>query len=140
MMDCIVMGDSIATGIQSMMRNACVRQAEIGIATHAYTVKYLKMPLVQDMSYNTAIISLGSNDAGTPNIVADLRHIRKTVQAKRVVWILPSESRRLNSRTQVKQIAAEYNDDTISIPDNRLGPDGIHPTISGYDWLVEKVR
>jgi lysophospholipase L1-like esterase len=134
------MGDSIASGIQNMLRHTCVREAEIGITTHAYTVKYLGMPLVRDVPYRTAVISLGSNDAGAPNLIQDLRRIRQTVIAERVVWILPSESRRPNSRTQVKQIAAEYNDDTISIPDNKLGPDGIHPTVAGYDWLAEKVR
>lgn len=140
MMDCIVIGDSIASGIQNVLRKDCVREVEIGINTHNYLVKYLKMPLVHDQSYHTAIISLGSNDGPDINLISDLRRLRKTINAERVVWILPSEKLRINSRTQVKQIAAEYNDDTISIPDDKLGPDKIHPTVTGYDWLARKAR
>lgn len=132
MLDCLIIGDSIAVGVHQH-RPDCVVYAKGGWSTWQWNRDYLK----NDLSANTVIISLGSNDHKGVRTKAELQRIREKVGVKaRVVWILPA----INPGIQliVQAMAAEYGDTVLPI--TRLQPDGVHPTAGGYKQLAEQTR
>jgi hypothetical protein len=133
MMECLIIGDSIANGVSHGMPD-CVVKAEIGIDARTFIVKHLKSAFVQDGEYHKVIISLGSNNHDNQKILTDLRLIRSKIHGEKVYWILPSE-KQPQSRTDVLVVAGENMDYVIDLPVKLLGPDQIHPRVAGYDYL-----
>ena len=139
MIDCIVLGDSIAVGTQ-LQRNECVPYAKNGVNSWQWNKLYGD----KDLTANTVIISLGTNDHKFVKTEKELLAMREKVNGKKVFWILPvgnspESGVTLNDiQTIIKNIAIKYND--IVLPITRIQSDGIHPNWAGYKELAEKTQ
>jgi lysophospholipase L1-like esterase len=139
MLECLILGDSIAVGV-SQYRPECVAYAKGGINSRQWVNSYI----TKDLSADTVIISLGSNDHMGVKTVKELRTIRELTKAKRVFWILPSGVHPKNNipvsdiQQMVRLVAEEYSD--IVLPVTRLQADGIHPSTAGYKELANNTR
>jgi lysophospholipase L1-like esterase len=137
--DCIVLGDSIAVGTQ-LQRNECVSYAKGGVNSWQWNKLYSD----KDLTANTVIISLGTNDHKFVKTEKELLAMREKVNGKKVFWILPvgnspESGVTLNDiQTIIKNIAIKYND--IVLPITRIQSDGIHPSWAGYKELAEKTQ
>ncbi len=132
MLDCLILGDSIAVGTH-MARPECVAYAKGGWNTWQWNRDYLK----NDLTARTVIISLGSNDHKGVRTKAELRRIREKVGVNaKVFWILPAIKPEIQA--MVNQMAQEYGDTVLPI--TKLSKDGIHPSWAGYKELAEKTK
>jgi lysophospholipase L1-like esterase len=132
MIDCLILGDSIAVGTHQF-RPECVAYAKGGWNTWQWNRDYLK----NNLTARTVIISLGSNDHKGVRTKAELQRIREKVGPNtRVFWILPAIKPEIQDI--VKSMATEYGDTVLPI--TRLQKDGVHPSWAGYKDLAEKTR
>lgn len=132
MLDCLIVGDSIAVGTHHF-RPDCVAYAKGGWNTWQWNRDYLK----NDLTAKTVIISLGSNDHAGVRTKSELQRLREKVGTNtRVFWILPAIKPPIQEI--VKQMATEYGD--VVLPITRLQPDGVHPSWAGYKDLAEKTK
>jgi lysophospholipase L1-like esterase len=132
MLECLILGDSIAVGTHQA-RPECVAYAKGGWNTWQWNRDYLK----NSLTAKTVIISLGSNDHKGVRTKAELQRIREKVgTAARVFWILPAISPAVQAI--VKSMAEEYGDTVLPI--TRLQKDGVHPSWAGYKELAEKTK
>jgi len=127
----MILGDSIAVGTQ-MFRPECVAYAKGGWNSWQWKKDYLQ----NDLTANTVIISLGSNDHKGVKTRKELEIIRDKVKGSRVFWILPAI--KPDIQQIVKEIAEEHGDTVLPI--TRLQPDGIHPSWAGYKQLAKETR
>jgi lysophospholipase L1-like esterase len=138
MLECLVLGDSIAVGTQQFAKE-CQLQGKGGINTWQFNRMY-----PGSFYAETVIISLGSNDHQHVKTYDQLFEMRQRVGAKNVFWVLPAGNLKASNvpieRIQglVKQIAAYYGDTVLPI--RGLQPDGIHPSWAGYRDIVERTR
>jgi hypothetical protein len=133
MIDCLIMGDSIAVGTK-MFRQECAEYAKGGITSHGWYKKYGN----NDLSAKSVIISLSTNDWEKADTESKLREIRKKVKAEKVFWIEPNPESKPDAVKHVNVIAKEFND--MVIQTTRWQKDKIHPSWAGYKELVEKSR
>jgi lysophospholipase L1-like esterase len=132
MLECLILGDSIAVGTHRA-RPECVAYARTGWTSQQWNRAYLN----KDLSAQTVIISLGSNDHKGVRTRAELQRIREKVgTAARVFWILPAINPDIQAT--IKSMAAEYGDTVLPIA--RPSRDGVHPTRAGYQELAEKTK
>lgn len=136
MIDCIVLGDSIAVGTH-MQRHECVSYAKGGINTWQWNKNYADKSLTS----RNVIISLGTNDHKGVNTFRKLMKMRQRVDAARVFWIMPPCNDKFCKQdiNEVVEIIARNYGDTI-IGTNRVQTDGIHPSTVGYKELAEKTK
>jgi lysophospholipase L1-like esterase len=139
MIDCLILGDSIAVGVHQQ-KQECVAYAKGGINSWQWNRDYLK----NNLTANTVIISLGSNDHKYIHTEAELVKMREKVKGNRVFWILPAGNLKASEvninylQLTVKEIANKYGD--VVLPITRLQKDGIHPSWAGYKELAEKTK
>jgi len=139
MLDCLVVGDSIAVGI-AQARPGCVSYSTGGYNTHQWNKRYKDIPL----DAKTVIISLGSNDHQHVRTIWELQRLRERTTAGRVFWILPAGNLKAGGvdiasiQQMVKLVADQYGDTVLPI--TRLQKDGIHPSWAGYKELGEKTK
>jgi lysophospholipase L1-like esterase len=140
MLDCLIVGDSIAVGTKMFMKH-CADYAKGGINSWQFN----KMYKGKDLTARTLIISLGSNDHKYVKTYDELFELRQRADADRVYWILPHGN--LNAPQNlpiaeiqkiVKQVADYYGD--VVLPINNVSPDGIHPTWAGYKDLAGRAK
>jgi len=131
MIDCLVLGDSIAVGVYHHVA-PCESLSKGGWNTAQWNRDYLKY----DLTANTVIISLGSNDHKGIKTQEELERLREKVQAGRVFSILPAI--KPDIQRIVKVIAALYGDTVVPI--TRLQPDKIHPSWAGYKQIAKEVK
>jgi len=132
MLECLIVGDSIAVGTATA-RPECVAYAKGGINSYQWLNKNIdKTPLVA----KTVIISLGSNDHKYVKTESELQAIRELTKADRVYWILPAI--KPDIQEIVRKVAAQHGDTVLPI--TRLQKDGVHPSWAGYKELGEKTR
>lgn len=135
MIECLILGDSIAVGT-AHARPECVAYATSGINTTQFNKRY-----PQSFSGKVVVISLGSNDHKYIKTEKELFKLRERVQAERVYWILPAGNAKTSEipvvriQEYVESIAEMYGDWIIRIPS--LSKDGIHPTGNGYKKIGE---
>jgi len=138
MIDCLILGDSIAVGTH-MARPECVAYATSGINTTQFNKKY-----PQPFNGKVVVISLGSNDHKYIKTQKELFKLRERVQAETVYWILPAGNSKTSEipivriQEHVESIAEMYGDWIVRIPS--LSKDGIHPTTKGYRRIGEIVE
>jgi len=138
MLDCLIVGDSIAVGTK-MFAPHCALQGRGGINTWQFNKMYN-----QSFYAETVIISLGSNDHKGVKTYDELFEMRQRVGAKNVFWILPAGNLPAGGvpiekiQTIVKELAAYYGDTVLPI--RGLQPDGIHPSWAGYKDIVERTK
>jgi len=136
MIECIVLGDSIAVGTH-LQRYECTSYSKGGINTYQWNKRYGD----KDLSASTVIISLGTNDHKGVKTERELLEMRSTVRAAKVFWIMPPCNDKFckhDINDIVKKIA-EINGDII-IGTNRIQADSIHPSWAGYKELAEKTK
>jgi lysophospholipase L1-like esterase len=140
MLDCLIVGDSIAVGVANV-RTECVSYSKGGINSKQWVNQNIgKTPLVA----KSVIISLGSNDHKWVNTESELRTIRQLTKADRVYWVLPAGNLKASEvsiqyiQLTIKEIAQEYGD--IVLPISKLQKDGIHPSWAGYKDIAEKTK
>ena len=144
MIDCLIMGDSIAVGVaQTKELNVCYMYAKGGINTHQFNKMYVDNHK-NDFGSEVVVISLGSNDHQYVKTRAELEKMRNKIKAQRVYWILPAGNLKASNvniqdiQNIVKQVASEHGD--FVVPITKLQPDGIHPSSAGYKQIAAEVR
>lgn len=125
MIDCLVLGDSIAVGVGSASH--CQTIAKVGINSKNFVVSHSYIPKA-----NTTVISLGSND-GNADFSKYLKQLRAKVSGK-VIWILS------NNNAKARKIAlniARQNGDSVVYLSSFATADGVHP--KNYRSIAEKI-
>lgn len=139
MMDCMVIGDSIAVGMQMYLRE-CKLKGKGGINSFQWNKMY---PVLQNT--DVAVISLGTNDHAGVKTRQELEAMRAKVHARKVYWILPHGNKPASRvpieslRLIVKSVAAEHGDVVINF-DSAPARDRIHPSSRGYKEMVASVK
>lgn len=133
MLDCLILGDSIAVGT-ALYAKQCTSYSIGGYNTWQWNKKFPK----EDLSANTVIISLGTNDHQYVKTEKELRAMRERVKGSRVYWIMPSI--KPNIQTIVEKIATEYKDNIVAVPPRDLAKDGIHPLPRWYKMMGEYTK
>ena len=131
MLDCLILGDSIAVGV-SKYRPECQVIAKVGINSRDWVNKNI----TKDLSADTVIISLGSNDYKKINTLRELFTIRSIVTAKRVYWIVPAIKPDIQEMVDI--VADKFEDKIIYI--NKVSSDGVHPTSTEYKRMAEVTK
>lgn len=131
MLECIVLGDSIAVGT-AQQRPECVALAQGGINSRDWNRKNAN----NGIAARTVIISLGSNDTRQIRTLWELQQLRARVQADRVFWIMPAI--KPDIQKMVRLVAEDYGD--VVLPIISLQKDGVHPTGSGYRALANSTK
>jgi lysophospholipase L1-like esterase len=137
MIDCMIIGDSIAVGV-SMARKECVSYSKGGWNSWQWNKDYLSQATTKP--YETIIISLGANDHKGVKTEAELRKMRAAIKGKRVFWIDPGKDRKPIPHDALMRIASEYGDTVLPRPKDNMSADGIHPTGKGYRVLAEQTK
>ena len=137
MLDCLIMGDSIAVGV-SHAQPKCVAYAKGGINSKAFNETYVK-GRKSDFGAEVVIISLGSNDGGVGvKTYNELYKLREHVKAERVYWVLPNPERFPRQADDVNLIAISFGDQILKT--NRYQEDKVHPTVAGYKELAKSAE
>lgn len=129
MIECLILGDSIAVGI-GQMRPECVVEAKSGINSEDY-VNGLYRHFVLTDSKKT-IISLGSNDAYVESF-GPMLALRELIKGD-VIWILSSNNE--ESRFAALTIAKQFGDSVVDTRSYPMSNDKVHPTASGYKQIA----
>jgi len=129
MLECVILGDSIAQGIKQH-RPECVLQAQTGISSHHYNKRW-----PQAVAANSVIISLGSNDSDNIRSLWELMQLRARVTAQQVYWILPANNTAIQDMIRV--LARDYHDHVLGFEPRR---DKTHPTQTGYKQLARQAQ
>ena len=143
MLECLLLGDSIALGAQQF-KPECVAYAQNGINSRQWNKKFLQSDQGNNLNAKTVIISLGSNDHLGIRTIYELQEIRKKVKADHVFWILPAGNNPTSGvdiewmQSFIKVVAGEYGDTVIPI--KHLQKDGIHPSREGYKEIVSVTK
>lgn len=133
MLECLIVGDSIAVGV-AQVRKECVSYSKGGINSQQWLNQNIgKTPL----QAKTVIISLGSNDLKNVKTEEELQNIRQLTKADRVYWILPFIDKP-HVKDAVKKVALKYGD--VILTTDHLQPDGVHPSWAGYKELARKAN
>jgi hypothetical protein len=131
LLDCIVLGDSIAAGL-SQARPDCEAVAISGITSERFVQIFPGMGHAR-----TAIISLGVNDGEATATSENLSRLRGRVSANVVYWLLTGGNPR--ARDAVREVAGRFGDRLIDAAP-LTGLDHVHPDRSGYARLAVQTR
>lgn len=137
MIDCMIIGDSIAVGT-AMARPECVSYSKGGWNSWQWNKDYLAKASAQPA--RTVIVSLGANDHMQIRSEHELRKMREAIKADRVFWISPGMERKPRAQTAIEKIAQEYGDTVLPRPIGHMSADGIHPTGRGYKIIGEQTK
>jgi lysophospholipase L1-like esterase len=127
LLDCIILGDSIAVGL-SQARPDCTVDAVSGITSGRYVQTFAGAAHAR-----TAIISLGVNDGEGVATAENLSRLRGLVSANVVYWLLTGGNPR--ARDAVREVAARFGDRLIDAAP-LTGSDHVHPDRTGYARLA----
>ena len=136
MLECLILGDSLAVGV-GQIRQECTTRAKSGINSYDYVNRHLWHTNGNNQA-KTIIISLGSNDTQKINTFEELNTLRQLVKADRVYWILPAIKE--EKRKAVWAVANKHHDHVIETRDHDLSPDLIHPTGKGYRTISNQTK
>lgn len=137
MIECMIIGDSIAVGV-SMARKECVSYSKGGWNSWQWNKDYLDKAV--NHSPKTTIISLGANDHKGVKTEQELRKMRSAIKGDRVFWIDPGKDRKPVPHDAIVKIAQEYGDTILPRPKDHMSSDGVHPTGQGYKILAGQTK
>lgn len=139
MLECLILGDSIAQGIANY-RPECIEYAQVGQNSAQANRAYRTHRLNAD----TVIISLGTNDHRYVDTYSELIQLRERIKANKVIWIMPNAVNPNSGtnitvvRASIDSIAGAYGDSILTIPQPMA--DRYHPTNRGYKNLADRTR
>ena len=134
MIDCLIIGDSIAVGTK-MFRPECADYAQGGITSHGWNKKFGN----KDLTAKTVIISLSTNDWAKADTYGMLMNIRTKIKGDATVfWIEPNRESKFEAVQHVRRVAEQFGD-TVLV-NTRWQPDKIHPSWAGYKSLAEATK
>ena len=134
MIECLIMGDSIAVGTH-MMRPECANYAQGGITSHGWNKKFGD----KDLAAKTIIISLSTNDLTSADTYGILMNIRTKIKGDtKVFWIEPNRESRFEAVKTVRRVAGHFGD-TVLV-NTKWSRDHIHPTTTGYRELANSTK
>jgi lysophospholipase L1-like esterase len=139
LLECLVVGDSIAVGTKQFAPH-CELQGRGGINTWQFNRMY-----PGSFYAETVIISLGTNDHRGVKTYDELFEMRQRVGARRVYWVLPHGNMNAPQNLPIAEIqrmvqqVADYYGDTV-LPITRVQADGIHPSWAGYRDIAERAK
>ena len=136
MLDCLILGDSIAVGTHQF-KPECVAYAKGGINSWQYNKQYV-VNRKNDFGSEVVIISLGSNDHAGVKTYNELYHLRERVKAQRVYWVLPNPEKFPKQAEDVKLIAESFGDRLLTT--QRYQQDKVHPSWAGYKELADDAK
>lgn len=131
MLECMIIGDSIAVGTRVHL-SKCEVVAESGISSKGYNYKFGNT----STDARSVIISLGSNDHRNIKTKQELESLRSKIVSNHVYWILPAIKPHVQEA--VRQVAKDNNDTIIEI--KHLQEDKIHPTAKGYKQIISEIK
>ena len=131
MIECLLIGDSIAVGI-AKHRPECQVIAKVGINSKNWVNKNI----TKELSAETVIISLGSNDHKKINTLKELFVIREVITARHVYWIIPASNPDIQEMVEI--VAYKFEDKILRIPE--VSKDKVHPTTNGYKSLANSTK
>lgn len=136
MLDCLIIGDSIAVGTHQF-KPECRAIAKGGVNTWQWN----KIFKEESLDSSVVVISLGTNDHPGVKTPKELELMRSRVKATRVFWILPPCNERFCKPEVVSAVkrVAEVHGDTI-IETQSMQKDGIHPSWAGYKQLAQQIK
>ena len=136
MLDCLILGDSIAVGTHQF-KQECVAYAKGGINSWQYNRDYVKNRK-NDFGAEVVIISLGSNDHKGVKTYNELYKLRERIKAQRVYWILPNPSLFPKQADDVNLISVSFGD--FVIKPARYQQDQVHPSWAGYKEIAKEAQ
>ena len=123
MLDCLLIGDSIATGIAAVLNAGgpiCAVAARVGAGSGE-----LAGQIARFGPYPITIVSMGTNDKrGSAGLDVNLVNARAALGRGRVIWVLPYDRRQAYS---VTQIAFRFGDELIDLA-GFATRDKVHPS------------
>ena len=131
MIECAIIGDSIAQGV-AQYRPECLGIARYGWTSAQWNRRWGSM----ELNAHSVIISLGSNDSPAVKSELELRAIRANAHSDRVFWILPANN--VSMQRLIRQIALDWGDTVLPI--TQLSADRVHPTATGYQQLAKETK
>lgn len=136
MVDCMIVGDSIAVGV-AQVRTECVSHSIGGLNSSQWNNKFGDKPLAA----SNVIISIGTNDHKGVHTFKELMAMRRRVDAQQVYWIMPPCNDKFCKPdvNEIVEIIARNFGDTI-IGTKRLQKDAIHPSWVGYKELADQTK
>jgi len=120
---CLFLGDSTAQGAAQAFNRVAPVPCPVVARVGAGSAEVASWP-VPDAPVRFVIIGAGSNDPTAPGLRRDLWARRRTVQAARVVWLLPYDR---GAAATVESVATSWGDyvlDLAELPSR----DRLHPT------------
>lgn len=138
MLDCLILGDSIAQGI-AQARPECMAIVQKGVTSEGFKYETINSPSFSNKHWKTIVISLGTNDYHWDVTETYLRMLRQSITADRVWWILP-QAKFSRARNAVLMVADVHSDQVIEVQEKLLSRDKIHPTANGYKQLAEQTK
>ena len=127
MIDCLVLGDSIAVGVAQHLPE-CQVIAKIGRSSSQVLAS------VKAVSNDVTVISVGSNDPRNPELLRNIRALRAKINAKYVIWLLPYDD---SASGAVRHVAGSHRDYLIDLK-NFASADGVHP--KNYKSIAMEIR
>jgi hypothetical protein len=126
MLDCLILGDSIAVGVGQNLPQ-CQTIAKVGRSSSQVLAS------VKEVSKDLVVISVGSNDPRNPELLRNVRALRAKINAKYVVWLLPYDR---SASGAVRQVASSNRDYLIDLH-NFSTKDGVHP--ANYKAVAKEI-
>ena len=136
MLDCLILGDSIAVGTHQF-KQECIAVAKGGINSWQYNRDYVKNRK-NDFGAEVVIISLGSNDHKGVKTYNELYKLRERVKAQRVYWVLPNPALFPKQADDVNLISVSFGD--FVIKPSRYQQDQVHPSWAGYKEIAKEAQ
>jgi hypothetical protein len=118
---CLILGDSTGVGTASALAAQGVR-CEVHAREGAPSSETLRV-YQGGVPADVALIALGSNDAGNPQLAANLLVLRRRVPAARVTWLAPYNG---TASGVVTTIARAFGDTVLPLS-AFTSRDGVHP-------------
>ena len=133
MLDCLILGDSIAVGTHQF-KQECYAYAKGGINSWQFNQTYVK-DRKRDFGAEVVLISLGSNDHKGVKTYNELYKLRERIKAERVYWVLPNPALFPKQADDVNLIAVSFGD--FVIKPTRYQADQVHPSWAGYKGIAK---